>query len=99
MKNLIIFSFLLFVSATHLYSQDPPIEWGEIPIEDLQFTSFPGDTNASAVILCDYGESKFNNDFHIEFTRHLRVKILNQKGYDWGTHAVRVYSKDGLERI
>ncbi len=82
-----------------LYAQDPPITWGEISRADLAMTSFPKDTNASALILCDYGESSFNNDLDIVFQRHLRVKILTAKGYEWGTHSVTLYTKEGTERI
>ena len=61
------------------------IEWGEIPMEDLQMISFPEDSNASALVLCDFGESVFNNDLNIVFTRHLRIKIFNPTGYEMAT--------------
>lgn len=69
----------------------PPIEWGKVPKEDLEMKTFPADTNASALILCDFGESKLNDDFNLVYTRHLRVKILNEKGFRWGTHSLTLY--------
>ena len=81
---LLLFIFLVF-SGAYLYCQDPPIEWGEIPRSDLEMKTYPPDSNASAVVLCDFGKSYFNDDLQIEFERELRVKILNKNGYDMGT--------------
>ncbi len=61
--------------------------------------SFPQDTNASAVILCDFGVSQVGDELNVEFTRHLRVKILTTKGFEWGTFSIRVYEKGSEERI
>lgn len=92
-----IILFLLISSA--LYSQEPPVKWGDIPKADLEMTSFPADTNASAIVLCDYGESSFNDELNIVFNRHMRIKILNQKGYDWATHKIVIYSSKNTEMI
>lgn len=89
----------LFVFPFMLYAQDPPMQWGEIPKADLEMKSFPQDSNATAVILCDYGESSLDNDLNVVFKRHVRTKILTTKGYEWGTFAVDLYSKDYAERI
>ncbi len=101
MSNILKICFLipiLFLS-NFLFAQDPPIKWGEIPRVDLEMKSYPKDTNATAVILCDYGESNINDDFNITFSRILRVKILNSNGYKWGTRSITVYTKDHTERI
>lgn len=83
------------VFTDHLFSQEPPpppIEWGEISKADLEMRSYPADSNASAVILCDYGETTMDKDINLVFKRHLRVKLLNQKGFSWGTHSVVIYN-------
>ena len=90
---------LIILLATSIYSQDPPIKWEEIPIADLKMTTFPDDSNASAVILCDYGESKLDDELNIEYNRYLRVKILNENGYDWGTHSINIYTGDYGDRV
>jgi hypothetical protein len=38
-------------------AQKSPIKYGEIPMEDMQMTIYPGDSSASAVVLADYGNS------------------------------------------
>ncbi|MHB1050583.1 MAG: transglutaminase domain-containing protein [Bacteroidota bacterium] len=78
----------------------PPISWGENIKPDLEMNSYPADTNASAIILCDYGETKLNSNYQLEYRRHLRIKILNQNGYRWGTHSIDVYdNKDNGDRL
>ena len=96
----ILFPFafvLIFLQPS--FGQDPPIKWGEIPREDLEMKSFPRDPNASVLVLCDYGESSFNDDFDVVFKRHLRVKILTKKGYDWGTFSFQLANGKISERM
>ena len=97
-KLRLVYLFLIILSIS-VFAQNAPIEWGEIPKADLEMKTFPQDSNASAVILCDYGESKFDNDLNLVFYRHLRVKILTEKGFDWATHSVTIASKDDAELI
>ena len=100
--SVIINIFLLSVAINCVNAQEappPPVEWGNIPRADLEMKTFPKDTNASALILCDYGESRFNDEFEIVFNRHLRIKILTTKGYEWGTYSLSIYTKDHTERI
>ncbi|MGE5796722.1 MAG: hypothetical protein ACM34N_08050, partial [Ignavibacteria bacterium] len=94
-----LFLFLYFLLNTSSLAQKTPIEWGEISTEDLMMTSYPPDTNATAVVLCDYGETYFNDKADLEYNRHLRVKILTPAGYDWATHSVVIYTKKGIEWI
>ena len=98
-KTSIFFILLLGLFSTKLFSQAPKLEWGEVPKSDLEMTSYPPDTNASALILYDLGESKFNDDLDIVFTRHQRVKIFTQKGFDWGTYSIGVRTSNGDERF
>ncbi len=71
-----------------LVAQEVPIQWGNIPMEHLKMTTFPADSNASAVILCDYGVAEFDDQLDIRFTVHQRIKILSEKGYKEGTVSV-----------
>ncbi len=93
------FALFIFLLVGFSFAQEAKVEWGKVPLEDLLMTSFPDDSNATAVILYDYGESKFNDDLDIVFQRHLRIKILNEKGYDWGTHKITLYTYDNTERL
>ena len=94
-----LLSLLLTSSLSPAAAQDPPIEWGNIPKEQLAMSSYPPDTSAAAVILADYGESFLDDDLYVNFKRHLRIKILKAAGFDWGTHAITLYTKDDYEEI
>jgi len=94
-----LFLLISFILPRISLAQQPPIEWGKISNEDLQMSSYPQDTNATAVILCDYGETHFNDKANLEFNRHRRVKILTPAGYDWATHSVVLYTKKSMEWI
>lgn len=96
---LLIASFAIVFPLSHSLSQDPPITWGVIPPEDLAMKTFPDDTNAAAVILCDYGTTYFDDELDMVHEQHTRIKILTTKGYDWGTVSISLYTKDGTQRI
>ena len=102
MRNFIkvkVIVLFIFICSGLLYSQDSPIKWGEIPRVDLEMKSYPKDTNATAVILCDYGESNIDDDFNVVFNRILRVKIFNSTGYKWATQIITLYTKDHIQKI
>ncbi|MEQ9009599.1 MAG: DUF3857 domain-containing protein, partial [Ekhidna sp.] len=42
----------------------------------------PYDSSAGAFYLSDYGKSRFDNNFEIEFTHHVILKILSPEEYD-----------------
>jgi len=81
------FALLLLLPAL-LHAQEKPLKWGEVPRADLEMTTFPADSNATAVILGDYGEVYFDDDVNMVFTRHRRIKILSAAGYEWGSHTI-----------
>lgn len=80
-------------------AQDPPIRWGKIPEEHLRMEHFPADTNASVVVLADYGTVHFERDNSLRFRRHTRIKILTEAGYDWGTVTISYHAGDRLQRV
>jgi transglutaminase-like putative cysteine protease len=89
-----------FLCTTMIYAQDAPVQWKKIPVEDLQLTSYSADTAASALILCDYGVTSFDDDLNLVFDRHLRVKIFNENGYYFGDHVIRLFDEyDKLDDI
>ncbi|MEX1139277.1 MAG: transglutaminase domain-containing protein [Bacteroidota bacterium] len=98
LKTFFVFG-CVFLSVSISSAQERPIIWGQIPRADLEMKSFPSDTSASAVILCDYGESYFDDHLELVHERHCRIKILNPNGYDLGTVSVAIYDKDGTERL
>lgn len=87
--TLIVFS--LVMSTVICVGQRPPLKYGKVEEHEIALTSFRG---ADAVILCDYGEYKFNavtGVVFFEYTRHLRIKILTEDGLRYATQQVHFY--------
>ncbi len=55
--------------------------------------SFPADSNATAVILADYGELGHDSRGRLTMDRHVRIKILSEAGFDYGTVALPYYAE------
>jgi len=76
------------------------MKWGEVPRADLEMTAFPADTNATAVILCDYGEVSFSgSEFELNLFHHQRIKILTEAGYKKGEISITFYAKESWQRV
>lgn len=102
---------LVCISAT-LFSQKPPSKFGKVSIEELQSEICPIDSNAHAYFIFDFGVSDFrfinttirsdepggnNNSFQLYYTRHLRIKILDNEALSWGDFEIPLYkSKSGI---
>lgn len=97
MKLLIRYSkctLLVFLFSTLLlFSQKEPLKFGKVPSEDLQMSSYPKDTSASAVILVDYGlmevaDPSWGEGFGYKFTHQRRIKIFDRKAFSLGDIAI-----------
>lgn len=91
--------FFYLLSVPYLSAQEPPIKWGKILPEDFTMNSFSNDTTTSAIILCDYGFAYFTKNLELVFERHVRIKLLSEDGYPWGTVNIPYYSKNKMQRI
>lgn len=92
--------FALSIVPAHAQVPAPePAEWGEVSRDALEMERYPADSNAAAVILSDVGNARFRFNGEVEFERHVRIKILNEGGYDWGTVALTYFDADRIQRI
>ncbi|WP_045688376.1 DUF3857 domain-containing protein [Hymenobacter sp. AT01-02] len=100
-SRLVLTGLLLGVATTAARAQAPdPIKFGKIDEKDLSEANFVADSAAEAVVLCDYGRSRFevgSDDFKVVFERVARIKILKKSGYDHATISVPLYHKNGKE--
>ncbi|HBH22005.1 MAG TPA: hypothetical protein DDY13_01145 [Cytophagales bacterium] len=95
----IIASCLVFIS-TQLFADKAPIKFGKVSMEELQMESYPGDPDAEAAILCDYGETRIiytSAGFQIMSERTCRVKIFNKEGLDWADWTLYFYDGDNID--
>ena len=97
---LIAFSVLITIAGIGQKPEKAPIKFGKIAPEDFK-TVYSIDSNAQAVIIADIGYSEFvgNNSgwFSLEFTRQVRIHILNKNAYDLADFSIHLYSVSGAE--
>ncbi len=70
------------------------IKFGQPAPADFEAKNFVGDSAASAVVLYDYGSTRFRLNglsFQMERERTTRIKVLKKAGYDYATVEVPLY--------
>ncbi|MBN1599772.1 MAG: DUF3857 and transglutaminase domain-containing protein [Bacteroidales bacterium] len=71
------------------------MKFDKISQEELEMTSYAPDTSAGAVVLGDYGITRFtfseDSWFDLEFKRHVRIKILDKSELNWGNFNIILY--------
>lgn len=98
LSALLVCVFLCCPTGVHAQKK----KFGKVENAELTMESYASDTSAAAVILFDYGESKFtfNNEIKVVFERHIRIKILKKSGYDWANMSVPYYVRNSdKERV
>ena len=92
------FLVMLVALFSKLFSQEAPkIKFEKISDEELKMVVYEPDTAAEAVILYDEGSSVVKYDvtvgqFKLYYSRFVRLKILKQKGTDWGNFGIPIFS-------
>jgi hypothetical protein len=85
---------LLFV-FTCSYGQLEEPKFGKIESADLIMPKYEKDTTADALMLFDYGTTKFilspQEEFQFEFKRHFRIKILKKSGFRFADFKYSLY--------
>ena len=103
MRSLLLKSFgvpSLFIATSSAFAQDPPVEFGKIPMEDLAMTVCPLDSSADAMILADYGQSYVNDELGVDYERLRRVKLFRKPAFDaWGTDVISLFTGNGYSRL
>lgn len=74
-----------------------PVKWGKINAAEFSIIPAGTDTNAPAVVLCDYGDIEITN--RTFYTRHTRIKILNQDGLKYATVEIPYRTKNNHDRF
>jgi len=89
---------LLLCSITWLVKlkaqEKQPIHFGNVLPADFKISAPAFDSNASAVVIADIGNSAIEGSKHglgIVFTRFVRVKIINKNGYPSADFRIDIY--------
>lgn len=91
-------------------SQDLPAQadgdfsFGDISPAAFEMTRYAKDSTADAVVLAEFGRTEIDNSQHniLVHFRHVRIKILNERGIGEATFEIPLYrswSGDGTEEI
>jgi len=80
--------------------QPVEIKFGKPEPADFQAKNFVGDSAAPAVVLYDYGSTRFRlkgSSFQLESERVTRIKILKKAGYEVATVEIPLYHRESNE--
>ena len=91
-RILVIFSFSIFCYAP-LMGQMPD-NFGNITNFEKNLTSYDKDPEANAIYLYERGDNYFKvikNYIQLVKEYHVKIKILNEDGFDWGTVEIPLY--------
>lgn len=94
MKKLML--TIAFVFAIYLLSAQEKFKFGECPMELLEMTTYDKDSTASAVVLYENADSRYDinsttSDFQIVTEYIVRIKILTQEGISFAEAAIPFY--------
>lgn len=99
MKN-IICSLLYFSLAPALCAaQELGADFGVITKEEIELKKCPFDKEAHAVVLFDKAVSDYDSDQRLITNRHVRIKILDESGYNNADITIYFYRKYDFEAI
>src|SRR5690606_36144933 len=83
-------------------AQKDPVKWGKVSEEELAMTVYETETAAAALVLCNYGELRFNlikGDIRYDFEQHKRIKILKRAGFDEGDVAIPFHKNEAIRNL
>lgn len=100
-KRYIFSLFIFFIVTNQLNAQVQNLEFGVIPLEDIQMTQYEAEPDAKAVILAKKSnvEIKSYDGFSVTHKNYLRIKLLDSSSFNLGVFEFDYYSFGGYERI
>jgi len=96
MKTNFFILVLALVIGSHTGIAQERFKLGEVPMDDLTMTVYPGDTSAIAVVLYEdcavrYEIDPTRNDFKVVTNHTAQIKILKQAGLDKANISIPFY--------
>ncbi|WP_291864777.1 DUF3857 domain-containing protein [Maribacter sp.] len=95
-KKILLTLFLVF--SLFSFSQNKKGHpFGELLLSERNLITYDKDSTANAVVLYERGDNYFkviDNRIKLVKEYHVKIKILNKKGFDAGTIAINLYHND-----
>lgn len=98
MKKEIWFCLVALLSLSTGHSQKFP-NYGQVSIDELNMKKCTFDEDANAVVLLDEAVSEYNDNYNLITSRHIRIKILKDKGLGKADITIPYYRKDDIEIV
>ena len=95
-KPILVFSFLAAMAVSR--AQDFPT-YGKVTAEEINLKECAFDKEATAVVLLDEAVSTYSEEHNLITYRHVRIKILKEKGLGYADIAIPFYRTDDFEYI
>ncbi len=94
-KHLLV--YLLLLAGINAHAQD--FEFGKPTHEELEMKTYSKDSSANAVVLKEFGTATISNrdNTPLVFQYHVKIKILNSKGFEHGDVLIRLRKQEGRE--
>ncbi|MBC7827180.1 MAG: DUF3857 domain-containing protein [Chitinophagaceae bacterium] len=91
--------FIIFLmSALFCYAQEFP-SYGKVTSDELKLKECSFDKEATAVVMLDEAVSNYNDQNNLITNRHVRIKILKDKGIDYANISIPFYRANEFEFI
>jgi transglutaminase-like putative cysteine protease len=92
-----LFNLLIFISFTTL-TQAQNFPYGKFTVEEMHQKNYKNDTSAHAFVLEEFGSTRIDvgsdDAIKTSFKYHVRIKILDSKGFDKGTVKIPFYDSE-----
>ena len=98
MRNKTWFCLVALFFLNRAHSQEFP-SYGQVTPDELNMKQCTFDKNADAVVLLDEAVSTYSNEYNLITNRHIRIKILKEKGLDNADIMIPYYRKDDIEIV
>jgi hypothetical protein len=102
MKKLTLLTALLVCIIPVVFAQKFVNEFGKVSKDDMDFSFYPQDKTAEAVVIYDMGEAYFarnNDDFELVFEKATRIKVFKDSGKKWANIEIPLYRNGDIYEI
>jgi hypothetical protein len=94
-----IYLFLLSIKTDAQSFSSPYSDKFGVSAYELNYKECPFDKEATAVVFVDEAESDYNDDYNLLTYHHVKLKILKDKGIEYGNIEIPYYLEDDFENI
>ncbi len=89
----VILSILPLLCCLRVWAQPEFETWGQLSQEERDLKVCAFDSEAVAIVLIDEAVSDHNDERHLITYRHIRIKILKEKGLEYGNIVIPFYAR------